>query len=140
MTRIYFLLFLTVATLTNSFGQIKKGKFEIKGQLSGFTDSAVIYLNGIDTTLILQNQFHFIGSLKENVKHVLLRVANSSDYKFFWLENSSITFNAEKGKFREAIIIGSKTQNEETKLDATIKTTGKEKEQSIFLFAITLLQ
>ncbi len=131
MTRIYFLLFLTVATLTTSFGQVNKGKFEIKGKLSGFTDSTIIYLNGIDSTLILQNQFHFIGSLKENVKQVLLRVATSSDYKFFWLENSSITFNAKKGKFREAIIIGSNTQNEQTKLDATIKTTGKEKEQSI---------
>jgi len=132
MTRIYFLLFLTVAILTTSFGQVKNGKFEINGKLSGFTDSTVIYLDGIDTTLIIKNQFHFIGSLKEDVKQVLLRVAQSSDYKFFWLENSSITFKAEKGKFREAIIIGSKTQNEQTKLNAIIKTTGKEKEQSIF--------
>jgi len=138
MNKILSLLLLTSAILTSSFAQIQKGKFEITGKLSGFADSTLIYLDDlttssshIDSSLVINNQFHFIGSLKENVEHVLLRTNNFSDYKFFWLENSTITFKAEKGKFRDAIIIGSKTQNEQNKLDAAIKTTGNEKQQSI---------
>jgi peroxiredoxin len=128
MNKIVFFLVLTVVISITSFSQ--KQKFEITGKLSGFADSTLIYLDN-DSTLIINNQFHINGSLKENVKYVLLRTNNFSDYKFFWLENSAITFKAEKGKFRDAIITGSKTQNEQNKLDAAIKTTGNEKEQNI---------
>lgn len=139
MNRILSLLLLTVAILTSSFSQIQKGKFEITGKLSGFADSTLIYLDDlttsspihIDSTIVINNQFHFIGSNKEEVVRVILRTNNFSDYKYFWLENSAITFKAEKGKFREAVIIGSNTQNVQNQLDAAIKTNGKEKEQSI---------
>ena len=139
MNKILSLLLLTVAILTTSFAQIQKGKFEITGKLSGFADSTLIYLDDlttsspihIDSTLVINNQFHFIGSNKEEVVRVILRTYNFSDYKYFWLENSAITFTAEKGKFREAVIIGSNTQNMQNQLDAAIKIKGKEKEQSI---------
>ena len=139
MNKILSLLLLTVAILTTSFAQIQKGKFEITGKLSGFADSTLIYLDDlttsspihIDSTLVINNQFHFIGSNKEEVVRVILRTYNFSDYKYFWLENSAITFTAEKGKFREAVIIGSNTQNMQNQLDAAIKIKGKEKEQTI---------
>ncbi|MEJ7681933.1 MAG: TlpA disulfide reductase family protein [Segetibacter sp.] len=116
-----------------------KEKFEITGILSGFADSTLIYLDDvptsspvhIDSTLVINNQFHFSGSIKGEVSNVILRTKTFSDYKFFWLENSAITFKAEKGKFRQATIIGSGTQNEQNQLDAAIKKAGKEKEQCI---------
>ena len=136
MNKILFLLLLAVLISTSSFAQ--KGKFEIKGKLSGFADSTIIYLDNlttpspvhIDSTLVINNQFQFNGSIKE-VMRVMLRTINFSDYKYFWLENTAIEFKAEKGKFRGAIITGSETQNEQTRLDSAIKTNGKEKEQSI---------
>ena len=139
MTRVYFLLFLTVAILTTTFAQVKKRNFEITGKLSGFADSTLIYLDDltnssaihIDSAIVINNQFHFGGSIKEEVLNVILRTNNFSDYKYFWLENAAITFKAEKGKFREAVIIGSKTQNIQDQLDASIKLNGKDKEQSI---------
>jgi thiol-disulfide isomerase/thioredoxin len=139
MNKILSLLLLTVYFSTSAFYQIQKGKFEISGTLSGFADSTSIFLDDvttsspihIDSAIVINNKFHFIGAMKENVKHAILRTNNFSNYKFFWLENSVITFNAEKGKFEDAIITGSKTQNEQNRLDASIKTTGKEKEQSI---------
>ena len=109
----------------------QKAGFEIIGELSGFADSTLLFLDDTDSTFIINNKFHFIGSLDRNVKQVLLKTKNFSDYKFIWLENSVITFKAEKGKFRDAVIFGSKTQNEETKLDISIKATGKEKEQDV---------
>lgn len=129
MNKIFSFILLTIAVHTSCFGQNKK--FEIAGRLTGFADSTLIFLDDLDSTIIINNQFHFVGFLKEDVKNVILRTNNYSDYKFFWLENSTISFKAEKGKFREAIIIGSNTQNMQNQLDAAIKTTGKEKEQSI---------
>lgn len=129
MNKILSFLLLTIAIPASSFGQNQK--FEIAGTLTGFADSTSIFLDDLDSTIIINNQFHFVGFLKENVKNVILRTNNYSDYKFFWLENSTISFKAEKGKFREAIIIGSNTQNMQNQLNAAIKTTGKEKEQSI---------
>ncbi len=131
MNKIVSFLLFTVVTLATSYSQKQKEKFEIIGKLDGFSDSTSIFLDDKDSTFIINNQFHFIGSLNENVKKALIRTANFSDYKYFWLENSVITFKAEKGKFRDAIIIGSETQTEQDKLDIAIKNTGNEKEQNI---------
>lgn len=128
--KVYFIL-LTVAILDSSFAQKQTGKFQIIGKVSGFADSTSIYLGDNDSTFIVNNQFHFSGVLKEKAKYTLLRANNSSDYKFIWLENSRITFNAKKGKFRDAIIVGSKTQSEQDELNAAIKSSGNEKVQSI---------
>ncbi len=132
MNKVPFILIIAIAIATTSFAQKQNKKFQIVEKLSGFIDSKLIYLDDMDSTLIINNQFHFTGSIKDNVKYVLLRTNNFSDYKFFLLENSAITFKAEKGRFKEAIIIGSKTQNEQNKLSVAIKITGNEKEQSIW--------
>jgi thiol-disulfide isomerase/thioredoxin len=128
---ISFLLLLTFIISTASYSQRKKAKFEIRGWLTGFAGSTLIYLDDVDSSVIIHNRFHFTGHLLENAKQVLLRTSNFSDYKFFWLENSVITFKAEKGKFQDAVITGSKTQNMQTELDIAIKNTGKTKEQNI---------
>ena len=123
-------LFFIFAVLTTSYSQKSIQGFEIRGSVHGFADSTLIFLDD-DSTFIINNQFHFTGSLRENVKHSLIRTANFSDYKYLWLENSEITFKAEKGKFRDAIVNGSKTQDEQSELDASVKATGKEKDQDI---------
>lgn len=130
MNRPLFVLLLTTLTHVIVSGQ-PSAKFEIAGSVTGFADSTVLYLEGFDSTLILYNRFYFAGALEEKVRYVLLRTADYSDYKLFWLENAPITLKAEKGKFRDAVIKGSKTQDEQSKLDAAIKATGNEKEQHI---------
>jgi peroxiredoxin len=131
MTKILSFLFLTFVVSATSYSQKQKEKFEIKGTLTGFADSTLIFLDDIDSTFIINNQFHFSGSSKEKVRQTLLRTSNFGDYKFFWLENSMITFKAEKGKFRDAIILGSKTQNQQNKLDIAIKNSHKETKENI---------
>src|SRR6185437_15707647 len=81
------------------------------------------------STLIIRNGFRFTGSISEDAMHVMLKIANANDYKFFWLENAPITLKAAKGNLSEAVITGSGTQDEDNQLDAAIKATGKEMEQ-----------
>ena len=93
MNKILSLLLLTVYFSTSAFYQIQKGKFEISGTLSGFADSTSIFLDDvttsspihIDSAIVINNKFHFIGAMKENVKHAILRTNNFSNYKFFVL-------------------------------------------------------
>ena len=118
---------LVILISTISISQIQNGKFEITGKLSGFPDSTIIYLYEnkghepflIDSALLINNEFHFTGSLKNGTNQVILQIKGSNNYKYFWLENSTITFTAEKEKFREAIITGSKTQDEQNQFDIT---------------------
>jgi peroxiredoxin len=134
MTRLLSILLVTISI--TSVAQVQKGNFDIRGKLSGFADSTCLYLEDLtssggtlmDSTLIMNNQFRFTGTGKATVTRAMIRTKGFSDYKSFWLENAIVTFIAEKGKFRQAVITGSKTQQEQDQLDSVIKTTGKDKE------------
>lgn len=125
MNKTFLLIVLTVVITTVSFSQTKKKKFEIIGKLSGFPDSTLIYLQEnknseahmIDSAFVINNQFHFAWYLQENVIQIILQTKGSNNYKYVWLENSAITFKAEKGKFKDAVITGSKTQDEQNQFD-----------------------
>jgi peroxiredoxin len=100
-------------------------KFELTGTLIGYEDSTVIYLYKnsthlatlIDSARLINNTFHFNGRLERPVMQVILRIKGSMDERYFWLENRPVRFHAEKGKFREAVITGSDTENEQRKFD-----------------------
>jgi peroxiredoxin len=133
-----FLLFLVFISIhSTSVGQLKNSGFIITGITSGYADSTRIYLDDLsgssathlDSTWIMHNRFRFAGSIDADARQMLLRINNSSDYKFLWLENASIAVKAAKGNLRNAVITGSKTQDEDDQLDAAIKSTGKEMEQ-----------
>lgn len=118
-----------------TFGQ-GQSNFSISGNIKGLVDNTTLYLEytdnnkkSLDSTTILNGKFSFNGRIDEKAINAILRTSNYSNYKFFWLENSIITFNAENKKFRDATITGSETQIEQDKLDKLLKTVS-EKEQS----------
>lgn len=144
MNKILSLLLLTVSFSTSSFAQIHKGEFKIIGKAFGFPDSTVIYLyknyvhqtDLIDSTFIINNAFQFDGSLDEPVINAYIiietNVANFNTYKYFWIENSTITFTAQKENFRNAVITGSKTQDEQNQFDSVVEINGRtDKEKCI---------
>ncbi len=89
--------------------------FKIIGNVKNIPDSAVVILKNnnivLDSALIIKGEFELKGSLKEPGS-AILKVPSTGDYKAFWIENSEITFSAEKNKFKSAKITGSKTQVE----------------------------
>lgn len=96
-------------------------EFTLSGQVTGFTDSSWIYLQtasgsgkSLDSAMVVDERFTMAGSVPDSIRalQVVLTTKNHSDYKFFWVENSSITFKGERGKFREAKVSGSATQVE----------------------------
>jgi peroxiredoxin len=126
---------------TQSFSQslAKKG-YEITGTVIGFPDSTLIHLMDpgtgaaidIDSAFIINNKFHFTGSINGQAIMLFLAIDKSfENYKYFWLENPKIEFSAEKGKFKNAVITGSKAQVEQEQLDAALDTTHNDTQQTI---------
>lgn len=103
-------------------------KFEITGEAYGFADSTLIFLDTVnaqraiapaDSTYIINERFYFTGSISSPVSQVLIRTKRFDDYRFLWLENSKIKISGTKGKFRKAIVTGSKTQIDADLFDST---------------------
>lgn len=107
--------------VTNSFGQQKKTKMTINGKIMGFADNTKLYLNDltdgtynlIDSTIITNNEFVFTRLLKPKALKLGITTKDNEDRVSFWGENKIISFGTEKGKFRTAKIIGSKSEDEQ---------------------------
>lgn len=133
MKKLLFICLLT-SLATWSFGQ-NSNSYVIDGTAKGLADKTVLYLEYndenkkvTDSALVQNQKFIFRGQLMSKSFNVLIRTSNFDNYKFFWLENSNITFEGEKGKFREAAIKGSATQVEQDRLNEKLKKAS-EKEQ-----------
>ena len=134
--------FMIAAWFSVSSGHKTNNGFVIHGEVSGFADSTLLFLNtatgsgkNLDSAFIIKGKFQFTGIIKEPAEKVLIKTKNLSDYKFLWLENSVVTFKAEKGNFRNAVITGSKTQEEENKLSEKILHIRQEQQQVETLLA-----
>jgi peroxiredoxin len=133
------LVVVSILTLPLTTKSEKPGEYAIVGLATGYPDSTLFYLDDIskgvsvhmDSTYTMSGIFLFNGSLNVKVLHVVIRTSDNSDMKFFWLENAAISLKGEKGKFREAVVEGSKTQGEQDRLDSAIRVTNDEKGQSI---------
>jgi thiol-disulfide isomerase/thioredoxin len=128
-----------ILTIPLSSKSEKPGEYAIVGLATGYPDSTVFYLDNIsngafihmDSAYTMSGIFLFNGSLNVKVLHVVIRNSDFSDMRVFWLENTAISVKGEKGKFREAVVEGSKTQTEQDQLDSAIRVTNNEKGQSI---------
>lgn len=104
--------------------------FTITGIVTGFADSTKLYLqdatpgeklNIIDSARIVNGKFTLKGKIPGKALSVMLTTLNNDNYKFLWIENTDMQFKADKGKFRDAVITGSATEEDEQKLEAAIK-------------------
>lgn len=131
---ILFLTFIVISTLSAQKAG-KSNTYKITGTVSGFTDSTVIYLSDlsdgsyrdIDSIFIFNNKFVFEGKLNRTVENFAVHTKGYKDRVSFWIDNSETFITAEKGKFKEATIIGSKAQAESQELNAIISISKNEK-------------
>jgi len=118
------LLLTIILIFSSSFRNFKA--YKIIGIAQGFSDSTLLYLDNItdgsfkhiDSTFIINEKFTFKGVLKEKIVKTSIRTPDFENRCYVWLENSIIHFNGEKGKFKDAIIKGSKSQDDQYRLNA----------------------
>ncbi len=92
--------------------------FKIVGQVQGFTNGTKLYLNDvtdgsykkIDSVIIFNNRFSFNGSLINDYLKASISTADYADRVILWLEKGVTSFNADKGSFNKAVIMGGANQ------------------------------
>jgi peroxiredoxin len=112
---IYGLLILLLASCTDK----SETKFSLSGRTNELENGTMVYLDNadsqstdlIDSTEIRNNSFVFKTKLPNSPLHVVVRTNNDSNYRFLWLENSPMTFDASQNSFENAIVTGSKEEN-----------------------------
>ncbi len=90
-------------------------EFSLIGTTNGIENGTVLYFDTkeilIDSAVIENNSFSFKTKLPKSPLQVVLRTKNFSNYRFLWLENSPMTFDAARTDFRNAIVTGSLEEN-----------------------------
>lgn len=115
------ILILTIIFVISCAGQ-NENKFSLTGKTKGMGNGTILLLensqNGeiIDSVTVENNRFKFHKPLATSPLQVILRTEDSSKYRFIWLENSKMTFDATKLNFRDALVNGSDTENQEQDL------------------------
>ena len=133
MKNIVILLTLILIFCT-SFRNLKE--YKIIGVATGFSDSTLLYLDNItdgsfkhiDSTFIINEKFSFKGTVKEKSLKTSIRSKDFENRCYVWLENPTIYFNGVKGKFKDANIKGSKSQDDQYRLNALTKNVKDTKE------------
>lgn len=122
----YFFSFFIMFAATSVYSQNSSHGYEIRGKVAGFPDSTILYFfkNKIhdavkfDSAFIINNEFHFKGSLEDEAMQIILQTRRGDNFKFFWLENSVITFSSTSTNLKNAVIKGSGTQDEQVHFDS----------------------
>lgn len=141
MARQIILILILTVRLTFSFGQ--NHQFEIVGTAKGFKDNTLLYLEFtdgydkiVDSAYVVNESFFFKGKIKSDIVYALIKTQNYSDYKFLWIEKGKIQFEAKKRDFRKATITGSKTQDQQNKLNLLLENvseTEKTNQEKLFI-------
>jgi thiol-disulfide isomerase/thioredoxin len=105
--------------------------FQINGTVKNAKDSSWVFLKVdnklMDSSMVINGKFKLEGKVNEPTDCVLY-FRNSQDDKIFWVENKSMTFNAEKGKLADAVVTGSSTQKDEDIIDSEILPLRKQED------------
>jgi len=81
----------------------------------------------IDSVIVENNRFKFQKPLATSPLRVILRTKDFSEYRYIWLENSKMTFDASESNFRNALVCGSDTENLSQELKRKIDAVQRQK-------------
>ena len=125
------ILFGIITLLVLSCSVKPKDEFSLNGKTNELKDGTFLYLEVdndiIDSTEINNNNFVFNTKLSQLPLQVILRTNDFSQYRFLWLENNKMTFDATNSDFKNAKVTGSETERSSTILRQKIDTIPRSK-------------
>ncbi|MGB5428982.1 redoxin domain-containing protein [Eudoraea sp.] len=111
------IIFGIITLLVISCNEKSTTEFSLDGTTNGIINETVLYLDNIsakkliDSVVVENNSFSFRTKLPKSPKQVILRTKDFSHYRFLWLENNPMTFDASQMNIRNAIVTGSSEEN-----------------------------
>jgi peroxiredoxin len=110
-----------------------RNEFQLNGITKGIENGTVLYFDNtgtetlIDSAIVEDNTFYFNTKLPKSPLQVVLRTKDFSHYRFLWLENNPMTFDASNSDFRNAIVTGSVEENLSYELSKETDTLSRDK-------------
>lgn len=109
-------------------------RFSISGTMKGFEENTFLYLSDlsegsykiIDSVKINSGKIRLGGVLPYEVAKFAIHTKDLKDRVTFWIDRSETTIRAEKGKFKMAVVKGSKEQERKNELDSIVSNTKNE--------------
>src|SRR6056297_142945 len=114
--------------------------YVIKGQVEGFEDSTMLYLDNsktgktVDSTYVVNGNFLYKGELEEPSRfflHTEFERGKPPVYTSFWAENSEIEIKGNKENFRYVEVTGSKPEEVASILEKQTKSFMQERDSLI---------
>ncbi len=108
------ILFLFVMLFMASCNDAPKKEFSLVGTTNGIEDGSYMYLsfdNTVDSVKVENNKFRFQTKLPKSPIQAVLRSKEFFQYRFLWLENKAMTFDASKSDFFGAHVTGSEPES-----------------------------
>ena len=114
--------------------------YVIKGQVEGFEDSTMLYLDNsktgktVDSTYVVNGSFLYKGELEEPSRfflHTEFERGKPPVYTSFWAENSEIEIKGNKENFRYVEVTGSKPEEVASILEKQTKSFMQERDSLI---------
>ncbi len=126
------IIFLNIACTENPTTE-----FSLIGKTSGIEDGSLIYLDYneklLDSSKVENNSFQFHTKLPASPINLWLHDKDYSNYRSFWAENKSMTFDATKTDFLNAKITGSEVENLSFSLFQKINSLPRNERQKLEL-------
>jgi peroxiredoxin len=142
MTKVTVLFFTATLFATCTLAQTKIATYKIEGKVQGFDNGTKLYLSDltdgsynhqIDSTIVKDNTFTFRGTIDTKFLKSAISTTDFQDRILFWLESGTTSFSANRGNFTKAIIVGSKMQSDQNKLNK-VRDTLENTEMVDYLF------
>jgi peroxiredoxin len=116
------ILMILLALFCAGFISQSSSGYNINGIVNGLDEGTWLYLRTaspdvkIDSCQVKKGKFHMQGKIKEKSTMVYLHTAKYANYVSFWIENQSIDVVVQAGSFKQGVIKGSATQDEDNLL------------------------
>lgn len=111
-------LLLTATACNPDGGQV----FSLEGKTKNLPDGTLVLLENpeskevMDSAVVMAQGFAFRQKLPESPMLAIIRTENYSNYRFLWIENRNIVFDASQSDFSKALVSGSPTEHLNTSL------------------------
>lgn len=110
-------------------------QFSLEGKTKGLKDGEMLTLLDIETrepldsAKVVDNTFVFNTKGVNNPSQVVLHTKDYSEYRYLWLEDKKMTFDASKSSFRDAIVTGSELEKLSYDFSKSIDTLSRKDQQ-----------
>jgi peroxiredoxin len=122
----------------------QKGSYRLLGEVKGFENNSWLYFDDVttgqyilfDSVQVKNSKFLYTGTVKDFAQYIAVRDKEYNNKRNFWVEKGQMIFEAEIGKFDDAVVEGSSANDLAEKLyDGLRNTKGGDDYTSHFIKA-----